>query len=72
MYGKEDYDKNEWTIYGEPNTTITVARPATVELTCATIVNRIPDVINSKPGFVLTSDMDELKYRNKELDTYLK
>ena len=72
VYSKEDYDKNEWTIYGEPDTTITVARPATVELTCATIVNRLPDVINSKPGFVLTCDMDELKYRVKPLDTYLK
>ena len=72
VYSKEDYDKNEWTIYGEPNTTITVARPATVELTCATIVNRIPDVINSNPGFVLTCDMDELKYRVNSLDTYLK
>ena len=72
VYGKEDFDKNEWTIFGEPDTTITVARPATVELTCATIVNRIPDVINSKPGFVLTCDMDELAYRPKPLDTYLK
>lgn len=72
VYSKEDYDKNEWTIYGEPDTTITVARPATVELTCATVVNRIPDVINSKPGFVLSCDMDELKYRNKPLDEYLK
>ena len=72
VYSKEDYDKNEWTIYGEPNTTITVSRPATVELTCATIVNRIPDVINAKPGFILTCDMDELKYRTKELDSYLK
>ena len=72
VYSNEDYDKNEWTIYGEPNTTITVARPATVELTCATIVNRLPDVINSKPGFILTCDMDELKYRNKPLDEYLK
>lgn len=72
VYSKEDYDKNEWTIYGEPNTTITVARPATVELTCATIVNRLPDVINSKPGFVLTCDMDELKYRTNSLDAYLK
>ena len=68
----EDYDKNEWTIYGEPETTITVSRPATVELTCATIVNRIPDVINSKPGFVLTYEMNELSYRSKELDSYLK
>ena len=72
VYGMEDYDKNEWTVYGEPETTITVAKPATVELTCATIVNRIPDVINSKPGFVLTCEMDELSYRNKELDSYVK
>ncbi len=72
VYSSEDYDKNEWTIYGEPNTTITVARPATVELTCATIVNRLPDVINANPGFVLTCDMDELKYRVKSLETYLK
>ena len=50
VYSKEDYDKNEWTIEGEPNTTIVVSRPNTVELTCATIVNRIPDVINGKPG----------------------
>lgn len=72
VYGKEDYDKNEWTIHGEPNTTITVAKPCTVELTCATIVNRIPDVINAKPGFVLTCEMDELKYRTKPLDEYIK
>ena len=72
VYSKEDYDKNEWTIYGEPNTTITVARPKTVELTCATIVNRLPDVINAKPGFLLTCEMDELSYRNKSLDEYIK
>jgi len=65
VYSREDYDKNEWTIYGEPETTITVARPATVELTCATIVNRLHDVINAKPGFLLTCEMDELKYRTK-------
>ena len=62
VYSKEDYDKNVWTIVGEPNTTIIVERPATVELTCATIVNRIPDVINSRSGFVLTSEMPELTY----------
>ena len=49
VYSKDDFDKNEWTVYGEPDTTIVVAKPATVELTCASIVNRIPDVINSKP-----------------------
>ena len=72
VYSKEDYDKNEWTIEGEPDTTIVVARPATVELTCATIVNRIPDVINGVPGYVSTDKLDELKYRVKPLNEYVK
>ena len=63
VYSKEDFDKNEWTVYGEPNTTITVERPATVELTCATVVNRIPDVINAKPGFIPTAEIGELNYK---------
>ena len=72
VYAKDDFDKNEWTVYGEPDTTITVARPATVELTCATIVNRIPDVINAKPGFVPTSQFGELEYKVKDLNEYVK
>ena len=47
---------------GEPNTKLVIERPATVELTCATIVNRIPDVIKAEPGYVPTSRMGELKY----------
>ncbi|MDO5394110.1 MAG: dihydrodipicolinate reductase [Mycoplasmatota bacterium] len=71
VYGPDEFDKNEWSVIGEPNTTITVNRPATVELTCATVVNRLPDVINARPGFVPTCDMDELKYRTKPLHTYV-
>ena len=72
VYSSEDYDKNEWTIEGEPNTTITVAKPQTVELTCATIVNRIPDVINAKPGYVPTEQIGELNFKVKPLQEYVK
>lgn len=72
VYAPSEFDKNEWTIIGEPNTTLVINKPSTVELTCATIVNRIPDVINSKPGFVSTDKMDELKYRTKPLNEYIK
>ena len=72
VYSKEDFDKNEWTIEGEPNTTIVVSRPNTVELTCATIVNRIPDVINGTPGYVSTDKLDELKYLVKPMNEYVK
>ncbi len=65
VYSSEDYDKNEWTIYGEPETTIIVNRPDTVKLTCADVVNRIPDVINAKPGFIFTSELKESTYKLK-------
>ncbi len=71
VYAPEDFDKNEWTIEGEPNTTIVVSRPSTVELTCATIVNRIPDVINGAAGYVSTDKLAELKYRVKPLNEYV-
>ena len=62
IYSKNDYDCNKWTIYGEPDTDLIINRPKTVELTCAAIVNRIPDVINSPSGFIPTSKMGELKF----------
>lgn len=71
VYGPDEFDKNEWSVIGEPNTTIVVNRPNTVELTCGTVVNRLPDVINARPGFVPTCDMDELMYRTKPLHTYV-
>ena len=71
VYSKDDFDKNEWTVIGEPETTLVINRPATVELTCASIVNRIPDVINSKSGYVPTEEMGELNYRVKPLNEYV-
>lgn len=61
VYSSKDYDCNNWSIIGEPNTNMIINRPSTVELTCATIVNRIEDVINAESGFVPTSRMGELK-----------
>ncbi len=71
VYGKDEFDKNEWTIIGEPETTLIINRPQTVELTCATIVNRIPDVINSEAGFIPTCRMPELTYKTKNLNEYI-
>ena len=72
VYGPEEFDKNEWTVIGEPETTIVVEKPATVELTCASIVNRLPDVINAKPGYVPTADIGELCFKIKPLNEYVK
>ena len=72
VYGKEDYDKNEWTVEGEPNTTLVISRPSTVELTCASVVNRIPDVINAEAGYVTTNKLGDLSYKIKPLNEYVK
>lgn len=65
VYGPDEFDSNRWTVYGEPNTELVIDKPGTVELTCATIVNRIPDVLKAEAGFVPTSRMGELKYKSK-------
>ena len=62
VYDETEFDSNDWTVYGEPDTHMIINKPATVELTCATIVNRILDVIDAESGFIPTSKMGELKY----------
>ncbi len=62
VYAPEDFDSNVWTIEGEPNTTITVERPRTVELTCATIVNRLLDVLEAEAGFTTTEKMPRAQF----------
>jgi len=62
VYAPGEVDTNDWTIFGEPDTRVVITEPKTVELTCASIVNRIPDVIKAKAGFIPTSKMGELKY----------
>lgn len=65
VYGPDDCDMNVWTVEGEPTTTITVSRPNTVEMTCASIVNRLQDVINAPSGYVTTDKMGDIRYINK-------
>lgn len=63
VYSEIDFDKNNWSVIGEPNTNLIIERPDTVKLTCGTIVNRLEDLVNCKPGFVPTSQMGDLKYK---------
>ncbi len=61
VYSNKDYDKNNWSVIGEPNTNLIIERPCTVELTCATVINRIQDLLKAEKGFIPTSQMGELK-----------
>ncbi|MDD4556184.1 MAG: dihydrodipicolinate reductase [Alphaproteobacteria bacterium] len=72
VYAPDEFDRNDWTFYGEPETTINVNRPATVELTCANLVNRIPALIMAEAGYVTTEKFSNNVYPVKSLNHYVK
>lgn len=65
VYQKNDVDTNAWTVEGEPTTSVVITEPDTVKLTCASVVNRIEDVILANPGYVPTCKMGEIEYINR-------
>lgn len=72
VYAPGEFDTNEWSFIGEPDTTIVVNQPATVELTCANLVNRIPALLQSPAGYVTTEKMPNNVYLSKDMNEYVK
>lgn len=62
VYAPGEFDSNIWTVEGEPTTTIKIEKPATVELTCATVINRLADLLDSPYGFYTTEKMASAFY----------
>ena len=71
IFNKDEFDRNVWTLHGEPETTCIVNKPATVELTCATLVNRIPQLIDAPSGYVTTDKFPYNQYMIKPMNEYV-
>lgn len=62
VYTGSDRDSCAWCFTGEPNLSFEVNAPKTLEHTAASIVNRIPQVINAAPGYVTVDRLGYCEY----------
>ena len=65
VYAPGEIDTNRWSLEGEPSVTFEVNNPATAELTCATVINRIPQLMTSRPGYVTTDNFPNSIYKGE-------
>jgi 4-hydroxy-tetrahydrodipicolinate reductase len=67
VYARGEVDTNEWVVHGEPELRLFNDAVPTRLITCTSVVNRIPDVIEAPPGLVTLDRLPRPRYRHPPL-----
>ncbi len=69
VYAEGQVDTNEWVVHGEPELRLFNDAVPTRLITCTSVVNRIPDVIDAAPGLVTLDRLPRPSYKHGNLVT---
>lgn len=64
-------NNSDWIIKGETDVKVHLEQLSTIKAACATIVNRLPELIVANPGYMTTHNWPTPSYRHKALFNYL-
>lgn len=64
-------NNSDWTIKGESDIKLHLEQSSTIKAACATIVNRLPELIVANPGYMTTHNWPSPSYRHQPLFNYL-
>lgn len=71
VYREGEADINEWHVRGEPELHLRNDRVPYRFITCSSVVNRIPDVIQAEPGLITLDRLGKPSYKHGALGKYL-
>ena len=72
VYVEGEADSNAWELTGEPNLDLENKVLPTHLTTCATLVNRVPQVLNADPGYVSVAELPPLRFMPGNIADHLK
>lgn len=71
IYAPGETDALTWEFEGVPGLKVVVAQPDTPVFTAASPVNRIPQVISARPGYVTTNELPIAPYLVRPMNEYV-